>query len=210
MNRLRDAATRYTAPPALRRRILAWGEGAVAPAPALPRQGLLAGRAPFALAAFASLAMLAGNVALLAALPTKEDRIASDVTAGHVRSLLGDHSVDVVSSDQHTVKPWFAGKLDFSPPAVDFADRGFVLLGGRLDYVDGDRVAVLVYQHRKHLVDVFVSMTPAGNGPAISSRGFNLVHWTHEGLGYWAVSDADTASIEVLHALLAGAASRPE
>ena len=208
MNRLRDYATRYTAPPALRRSIL---EAGTQSTPATSTWRLpLASRGAFAVAALASVAMLAGNVALLGAVPSKEDRVVADVTTGHVRSLLASRSVDVVSSDQHTVKPWFAGKLDFSPPADDFAERGFALLGGRLDYVDGERVAVLVYQHRKHLVDVFVSATPGRAGPATSRRGCNLVHWTRDGLSFWAVSDAEAESLEVLHTLFSSAAMQPE
>ena len=207
MNRLRDTATRYTAPPALRQRIVAASRIEAEP---MPWRSRFAGRTPFAIAAFASTAMLAGNVALLAAIPSREDRVVADVTTGHVRSLLAGRGVDVASSDQHTVKPWFAGKLDFSPPAADFPAEGFVLLGGRLDFVDGERVAVLVYGYRKHVVDVFVSAATDADATALTRRGFNLVHWSRDGLAYWAVSDADVPALERLHALLASAAARPE
>ena len=203
MHRLREAATRYTAPAGLRLRILE-AEGDLA------ARSPLADRRVLALATCAVLALVVGTTALLGAVPSKEDRIANDVTTGHVRSLLAARPVDVVSSDEHTVKPWFAGKLDFSPPAVDFTDRGFALLGGRLDYVDGERVAVLVYQHGKHLVDVFVSTAASGAGATLSRRGYNLAHWTRDGLAYWAISDADGASLEALRALLATAAPSPE
>jgi anti-sigma factor RsiW len=203
MNRLREAATRYTAPAGLRLRILEAEAEAATPARETSRRA-------WAGAAFAVLVLLAANVALLEAVPSKDDRIASDVTAGHVRSLLAARSVDVASSDQHTVKPWFAGKLDFAPPAGDFQGEGFPLVGGRLDYVDGERVAVLVYQHRKHVIDVFVSTAPGGAGAALSRRGYNLLHWTRDGLAYWAISDVDGASLEALRTLLARAASAPE
>jgi anti-sigma factor RsiW len=110
----------------------------------------------------------------------------------HVRSLLPNHLMDVASTDRHTVKPWFAGKTDIAPPVVDLSDKGFPLLGGRLDDVDGHSAAVLVYGHRLHTINVFVwrSTAPDIRDGLYDARGYSLVHWTNGGLSYWAVSDA--------------------
>jgi anti-sigma factor RsiW len=116
----------------------------------------------------------------------------------HVRSLLPDHLLDVVSTDRHTVKPWFAGKTDIAPPVVDLTDKGFPLLGGRLDYVDGHSAAVLVYGRRLHTINVFVWREDTGEprDGSFAVRGHSLLHWTNGGLSYWAVSDAAQPELE--------------
>jgi len=115
-----------------------------------------------------------------------------------------DHLVDVTSSDQHTVRPWFNGKIDFAPPVADFAASGFPLVGGRVDYIGGRPVAALVYRHDRHLVNVFI--WPAGGAPAgqqeFSSQGYHLVRWNDADLEYWAVSDLNARELAVLAALL--------
>jgi anti-sigma factor (TIGR02949 family) len=146
-----------------------------------------------------------GGIALLRSTATGEDTIVDEVVDGHVRSLMAEHLFDVRSTDQHTVKPWFLGKLDFSPPVVDLASIGFPLVGGRLDYLEGRPVAALVYQRQKHTINVFVSPGRDNQFRAIgvrSVRGFHVHHWIRDGMSFWAVSDLnDTELTQFTHAL---------
>ena len=131
--------------------------------------------------------------------------IVDQVIANHVRSLLATHLVDVTSSDQHTVKPWFDGKIDFAPDVHDFSTSGFPLVGGRLDYLDGKTVAALVYQRNKHPINVFVMPAAGSNetSPTASARrGYNIVFWTHREMSYWAVSDLNQSELRQFADLL--------
>jgi anti-sigma factor RsiW len=128
-----------------------------------------------------------------------------EIVSGHVRSLMANHLTDVASSDKHTVKPWFDGKLDFAPTVVDLADHGFPLIGGRLDYVGNRSVAALVYGRQKHFINLFVwpSAREGGVGEPSSSRhGFNVVNWNASEMTYWAVSDLNAAELEEFAGLI--------
>jgi anti-sigma factor RsiW len=127
-----------------------------------------------------------------------EQFVASAVLAGHIRSLQADHLIDVPSSDRHTVKPWFQGKLDFSPPVPDLSELGWALLGGRLDYLDGRPVAVLVYQRRKHNINVFLWPNHGTTEETIKredGQGYQILHWNGAEMTYWVVSDLNNAEL---------------
>ena len=131
--------------------------------------------------------------------------IEQEVVASHFRSLLASHLTDVASSDRHTVKPWFTGKLDFGADVYDLAAAGFPLVGGRLDYVDGRTVAALVYNHGRHVINVFVWPQPgADQRPQPGGlRGFHTLHWVAGGMTWWAVSDVSPPDLETLATLVA-------
>ena len=135
----------------------------------------------------------------------QQQRLEQDVLAAHVRSLLQDSPIQVASTDAHTVKPWFAGRIDFSPEVKDLATEGFSLLGGRLDYVGGRRVGAVVYKRRLHIINVFMwpSANPGDTAPRLLTRnGYNLLAWSRGGVDYWAASDLNGGDLAQLQALL--------
>ncbi len=176
-------ALRYDAPADLRRRI-----EAALPAPrdsVASRRTLLKG---FALGSALS-AAVAASVVVFVVRMEQDQRILGEVVSAHLRSLQADHLTDVQSSDQHTVKPWFNGRLDVAPPVVDLTSQGFTLLGGRLDYIDGRAVPTIVYRRRVHVINLFVTQATSAGRKVERVQGFNIRRWAWSDLEFWAISD---------------------
>jgi anti-sigma factor RsiW len=199
IGRMVRRAPYYQAPETLRARLT----------PARPRSTATSHLLAWAAAAVI-VASLTGSILLVrsstrAARVDPVDAVAQEVVSSHVRALMGEHLFDVRSTDQHTVKPWFLGKLDFSPPVTDLAQAGFPLTGGRLDYVAGRPVAALVYTRRQHTINVFVwpeASDAVRSSDARAIRGFHVRHWTRGGMTCWAVSDVNDADLDqFVHAL---------
>ena len=188
---LRGGNLRYTAPPSLRRSI----DRAVPSAAATDRRTLLKG---FALGSLLS-AAAAASVTLVVLREDRDERILSEAISAHLRSLQADHLTDVLSTDQHTVKPWFNGRTDLAPPVIDLTAQGFTLIGGRLDFIDGKSVAVIVYRRRVHVINLFVTQ---GVGSSLQAprmetvQGFNIRRWTDQGLNMFAVSDINREELD--------------
>ncbi len=202
---LRESGPYYRASDALRARIadILDDESGERPArrPARIGKGFLWG----ALSGGGATALAAAFAALLF-LPAAPNLAVDDLTNAHLRSMMSDHLIDVVSSDRHTVKPWFAGHTDVSPPAVDFAKDGYTLIGGRADYVDGHRAAVVVYRHGKHIINVFAWIAGDEHLPAEALRnGYHLVFWKSGNIAYCAVSDTGLEEIATLTHLIQNA-----
>ena len=135
----------------------------------------------------------------------QQRRLEQEVVSAHIRSLLQERQIEVASSDMHTVKPWFAGRVDFSPEVKDLTSEGFVLLGGRVDYIDGRRVGVLVYKRRQHTINVFVwpSARSESTPPrSMAQKGYNLMTWSHNGLTRWAITDLNAGELRQLQELM--------
>jgi anti-sigma factor RsiW len=134
----------------------------------------------------------------LAGIP-EDQKIVEQILSGHSRAVLTSHEIDVASSDQHTVKPWLSSRLDFSPMVTDLTTSGFPLRGGRLDYVNHRPVAVLVYAHRQHVIDLFIwpdeAAPDTSRSRGFARRGLNVLQWSAGGMTYWAVSDLNSADL---------------
>jgi anti-sigma factor RsiW len=186
---LHDAMTTadlgFKASPQVRRRIEAALPSSLAPT----RRSLIKG-----VALGSAVSALAATGLVMAVLGRHDDqRLLSEVVSAHLRSLQAGHLTDVESSDQHTVKPWFNGKLDVAPPTIDLTAQGFTLLGGRLDYLDGRPVGSVVYRRRTHVINLFVAPAEGATRPAKldTVQGFNIRSWSEHGLQFWAISDIE-------------------
>ena len=221
---VREGATYHAASEALRRRLqgaLRAADEKALPAPPLPSppppvlapplpsppppvlaarpwRRRLAGPWPVAAALLLGLVLGAGGAGLWPMRAPDQNSVVEALLTSHARALQPGHLIDVASSDQHTVKPWFAGKLSFSPPVKDLAAVGFPLVGGRLDVIAGETVAALVYRHGGHSIDLYARPAPdlPDRAPAALTRdGFNLVGWRDGGFSLWAVSDMNAAEL---------------
>ncbi len=201
---IRDRADYHLAPSALAARLRASVPAAPEKAPRLAWRRWLEPAAAFAVAAF-----LTWVVAVQTLRPGVDEHIAQEVLASHVRATLANRLFDVASSDQHAVKPWLSARLPFSPPVADLSSHGFELRGGRLDYVGGQSVAVLVYQRRQHTIDVFVWPATAEKARrALTLDGFNAEGFARGGMSFWLVSDLNRNELSDFARLVA-AALRP-
>ncbi len=201
---LRDDALRFRAPAESRRKIQATLADTM-------RAGRDATRGPLAWwhIGLAAVALIAVFFAFQFWPSRSDERLLAELTSSHVRSLMAAHLTDVASGDQHTVKPWFEGKLDFAPTVKDLRESGFPLLGGRLDYLAARPVAALVYSRQKHLINLFV-WPAARPGPdttphAAERNGYHLIQWSSQGLTYWAVSDLNEKELMDFARVLSGA-----
>lgn len=150
-------------------------------------------------AAAAVLLFLAWHMGRITLTTATGNDLVNEVVSDHVRSLMVNHLADVPSTDRHTVKPWFNGKLDYTPPVEDLAAQGFPLTGGRLDYLNGRPVAALIYHRQKHPINLFVwpASQPTDTGLETATRnGYHLIHWVRGGMNYWAISDLNAAELQ--------------
>jgi anti-sigma factor RsiW len=200
-NQVRSEGDYHAAPDDLRKRLAAMGRtsngspSAVAPSAVTGVGAALQrwwGWRPLS-AAFAATFALSLGVQTYLGHESRETRLADEVVASHVRSTLGEHLIDVASSDHHTVKPFLSSKLDFSPPVRDAQIGSATFLGGRVDYLDGRPVAALVYRQGQHLVNTFIWPSSSGDSQAAfsSDRGYQIAHWNRDGMTHWIISDVN-------------------
>lgn len=192
------------ASPELRSRIIQ----EIAPEANGDRKKRFAARKSFLSPAFGALAAAAASLAIVLVLfqsHNQSARLTAELIDAHVRSLQPGHLTDVLSTDQHTVKPWFDGKLDFIPPVADFSSQGFPLVGGRLDVIEGHNVAAVVYARRKHLVNLFVWPSRAKETSRASSgshNGYNWLGWRSGDMQFCLISDTSLADLGELRTLI--------
>jgi len=204
---LKENSLYYDAPEELRRRIRSDARAAIRAAngPGWWQRLSAPGWSWPATAAVTALLALIIIRGVMPVPPPSSEALGGEVLASHIRSMMADHLTDVLSSNQHTVKPWFDGKIDFAPSVQDLSAQGFPLAGGRLDFLEGRPVAALVYHRRLHIINLFT--WPSGpapdSPPQLETRqGYNLVHWTKAGMEYWAVSDVAPADLEAFAQLV--------
>ena len=193
---IQNGGLRFAAPPRVRKKVQA----------ALHAENPVQRRAFFDwrwASAFA--AVLVFSVAVYLIRPFQETALVNDIVSSHVRSTMANHITDVGSSDSHTVKPWFSGKLDYSPPAKDLTEKGYRLIGGRLDYLENRPVAALVYQRSQHFINLFVwpsTDSASTHDEEIGRQGYNIIHWTQSGMTYWLISELNLPELRECARLL--------
>jgi anti-sigma factor RsiW len=195
----------HKAPSSLRERLQGAGQP-VSRTPTLPLRvprrwlGFAAAAAAIALLSFGLGRFVAAqSQAIVVATPSAKDLLAQEILSSHVRSLAMNHIADVESTDQHTVKPWFAGKVTYTLPVKKLSDEGFPLFGGRVDYIADQRVATLIYQRDKHFINLYVwpaDKQPDSDLASEARRDFNLVHWVRSEKNYWAISDLNEKELK--------------
>jgi anti-sigma factor RsiW len=164
-------------------------------------------RLPVWLAIAASLAVATGLGWVLGrvGMVRRDDLVTRELVAGHIRSLMVDHLTDIGSADQHTVKPWFLGRVDFGPVVKDFTDKEYPLIGGRLDFLDNQSVAALVYEHGKHVINLFQKAAtgePDSKPTLLTRQGFQIIQWTRGGIRFWAISDLNGGDLQAFAELI--------
>jgi anti-sigma factor RsiW len=198
---IENGGLRFTAPPGLRRNI----QAAIRAANPEVQRSFFDWRWASALAS-AVLVVVAGFLLTTQWQKSSEEALlVDDLVYGHVRSMMANHITDVASSDSHTVKPWFGGKLDYSPPAKDLTAQGFRLVGGRMDYLENRPVAAVVYQRSQHFINLFVwpsTNTRIKPEDQLTRQGYNIIHWTQSGMTYWLVSELNLAELSECARLL--------
>jgi anti-sigma factor RsiW len=192
---LQAGLVHYPAPDVLKARIqAALAEETAVRSPAQPSQARW-----LRLAAAGLIIAVASSAGTFAAVHRSTDSLAAtdEVLASHIRSLMPGHLIDVASNDQHNVKPWFNGRVDLSPQVPGLDTAGFALVGGRLDYLAGHRVAAVVYQRRQHLINVYSwpDQGPTAAPTTTVAHGYNFVRWRRENIEYWVVSDLNVAEL---------------
>ena len=208
--RIAGAGLSFGSPPHLREKIAArFGE--VRPT------SVIEGHAPLRwgrwMAGAAAAAIVIASLFTLVRTPSEETLLAQQVRDGHVRSLLADHLNDVESPDQHKVKPWFAGRLDFSPWVGNLANEGFPLVGGRVDFIDNRRVAAIVYKRREHVINLFMWRSPDSKtfSPRLEhENNYQMLHWSRAGITFWAISDLNSAELHDFVTLVQSRMNRPD
>jgi anti-sigma factor RsiW len=198
---IENGALRFKPPQRLKRNV----QAAIRAANPDTARSFLGWRWAAALASAVLLVVLMWTITTQWTKSSEETLLVNNVVSSHVRSMMANHITDVSSSDSHTVKPWFGGKLDYSPPAKDLTEQGFRLIGGRLDYLENRPVAALVYQRSQHLINLFVwpasrsSIKPENQ---LTLQGYNLIHWTKSGMTYWLISELNQAELNECARLL--------
>src|SRR6266699_1973339 len=191
---IENGSLRFKAPARLKRNV----QGAIRAANPEVRSSVFYWRWASVLASAVLIIGLTWTVTTHRARSSEETLLVSDIVSSHVRTMMANHVTDVSSSDSHTVKPWFSGRLDYSPPTKDLTEQGFRLIGGRLDYLDNQPVAALVYLRSQHVINLFVwpSNSPAFKEPKeLARHGYSLIHWTRAGMTYWLISELNLTEL---------------